>query len=305
VEEGSTRPRIDPALRLLLAVDGSAAAGRATEFVAGYRGEPSRVAPVALNVQVPPIMLWPEAVLDARSAGEALRASGQRLADAAARRLAEAGLRAQQAVQVDFPASGILREAEARGTELIVMGTRGHGMVHGFALGSVAMRVAHGGATPVCLVQPESKLPAELGRRLRVMLAMDGSEPALRAAQHLVAWRDWLGELDVQIVHVQQPLTFLETVLPPHRDVIEQWSTREADEATQAARGLLSKAGIQHHLHLSIGEASREIALLAEETKSELLVLGTRGRGAAHHALIGSIALKTAAASGVPVLLVK
>ncbi|MDQ5847519.1 MAG: universal stress protein [Pseudomonadota bacterium] len=290
---------------MLLAVDGSPSADRATEFVAAYRGERSRLAPVVLNVQAPPVMLWPEAALDARAVEGVLLESGQTLADAAARRLADAGLRPQRAVRLGLPANGILREAEARGAELIVMGTRGHGVVHGFALGSVAMRVAHGGATPVCLVQPESKLPAELGRRLRVMLALDGSEPALRAAQNLAAWRDWLGELDVQIVHVQQPLTFLETVLPPHRDVIEQWSTREGDEATQAARSLLADAGIRHHLHLSIGNTSQEIALLAEETKSELLVLGTRGRGAAHHALIGSIALKAVAASGVPVLLVK
>ena len=292
-------------MKLLLAVDGSPSAGRAAELVAAYRGEPSRLATVVLNVQAPPLVLWPAASLDARAVESALLESGGLLAEAAVRRLAEAGLRPTRAVRLGLPANGILREAEAQGTELIVMGTRGHGVVHGFALGSVAMRVAHGGATPVCLVQPESKLPAELGRRLSVMLALDGSEPALRAAQHLVAWRDWLGELDVQIVHVQQPLTFLETVLPPHRDVIEKWSAREGDEATRGARSLLAKAGIRHHLHLSVGDTAQEVALLAKETKSELLVLGTRGRGAAHHALIGSIALKAAAASGVPVLLVK
>jgi nucleotide-binding universal stress UspA family protein len=34
------------------------------------------------------------------------------------------------------------------------------------------------------------------------------------------------------------------------------------------------------------------------------VALGTRGLGAAHHALIGSVALKAAALSPVPVLLV-
>jgi len=185
------------------------------------------------------------------------------------------------------------------------MGTRGHGMAHGFAFGSVAMRVAHGGPTPVCLVRPEARLPVDFGRRLRVMLALDGSEPALRAAQLLVAWRDWLGELDVQIVHVQEPLTLLEAILPPDRDLAEQWSTRAGKEASRDAREIFAKAGIRHHLHLGAGEPFREIALLAGQTQSELLVLGTRGRGAAHHALIGSVALKAAAASEVPVLLVK
>jgi nucleotide-binding universal stress UspA family protein len=39
--------------------------------------------------------------------------------------------------------------------------------------------------------------------------------------------------------------------------------------------------------------------------KCELLVLGSRGLGAAHHALIGSVALNAAALAAMPVMLVK
>lgn len=292
-------------LKLILPVDGSPSAARAVDLAAGYRGQPSHLAPVVLNVQMPSAMLWPEASAGVAAIDEALLGGGRELAAAAVRRLKESGLVADQVVRLDLPVSAILREAETRGAGLIVMGTRGHGMVHGFAVGSVAMRVAHGGTTPVCLVRPEATLPRELGRQLRVMLALDGSEPALRAARWLVERQEVLGELDVQIVHVQQPLTVLQTILPPDRDLIEQWSTRAGEQASQAARELFVKSGIRHHLHLSAGEPYREIALLAAETKSELLALGTRGRGAAHHALIGSVALKAAAASDIPVLLVK
>jgi hypothetical protein len=69
------------------------------------------------------------------------------------------------------------------------------------------MRVAHASPVPVWLVRPESKLPAKLGGSLRLLLAVHGSDHALRAASALVSWRPWLGELDVQIVYVQQPLT--------------------------------------------------------------------------------------------------
>lgn len=292
-------------VKLILPVDGSPSAARAIELLAGYRGQSSLLAPVVLNVQAPPMMLWPEASLDATAVERALLEAGQEVTEGAAHRLAESGLRTEQGVRLGLPVSAILREAETRGAGLIVMGTRGHGALHGFALGSVAMRVAHGGATPVCLVRPEARLPTELGRRLRVMLALDGSEPSLRAAQRLIEWQQWLGELDVQIVYVQQPLTLLEAILPPDRGVIREWSARAGEKASQEAREIFTKAGIRHHFHLSVGEPFREIALLAEETQSELLVLGTRGRGAAHHALIGSVALKVAAASDMPVLLVK
>src|SRR5262245_62322644 len=122
-----------------------------------------------------------------------------------------------------------------------MMGTRGHGMLQGFAFGSVAMRVAHASPVPVWLVQPDSRLPKELGRKLRVVLAVDGSEPSLGAARRLAAWQGWLGALDVQIVFVQRELSLAESILPPHNDVMEQWSTRAADTAAAHARKLSAR----------------------------------------------------------------
>ena len=43
-------------------------------------------------------------------------------------------------------------------------------------------------------------------------------------------------------VHVQRPLTVLQAVLPPHDDVIKQWSTQEGEQATQAARDLFAES---------------------------------------------------------------
>lgn len=202
------------------------------------------------------------------------------------------------------PAPAILAEARRRKAAAIVMGTRGEGTLHGFALGSVALRVVHRARLPVFLVKAGDRLPAAFGRRLRVLLATDGSKPAIRAARRLVAWRSWLGQLEVHLLWVQPPLSYLQTVLPPHGDVIGQWSDKEGRKATGAAAALFRKAGIPHHVHFSVGDAALEVRSLAEETKAELVVLGTRGLGAAHHALVGSVALKSAVASPVPVLLV-
>jgi nucleotide-binding universal stress UspA family protein len=109
----------------------------------------------------------------------------------------------------------------------------------------------------------------------------------------------------VHLVHVQQPLTYLQSVLPPHDDVIGQWSTQEGERATQAARDLFGGKGIAQHLHLTVGDPALEVRTLAAQTASELVVLGTRGLGAAHHALIGSVALKAAVLCQVPVMLVR
>lgn len=289
---------------LLLPFDGSPAATRAVEVLASYRADPSALAPHVFNVQAPPIKLWPEAALDMNLLEAALIERGRSTIKPAIERLAATGMHVQSAVRLGLAAQSILSEARTQNAEAIVMGTRGHGALQGFALGSVALRVAHGAAVPLILVKPDDELPGDLGRRLRVLLAMDGSEPALRAAERLVTWRAWLGELEVHLVHVQEPLTWLEAVLPPHDDVMRQWSAAAGEAATQAARELFTRAGIAHHLHLAAGDAPQEIARLAGDTRAELVALGTRGKGMAHHAFIGSVALKTAALSPVPVMMV-
>ena len=290
---------------ILVPVDNSPSARRALELVAGYQGGKGALRAVVLNVQSPVSVAYPEAAVAAQSIEESLLEAGKRIAEAAAARLAAAGVAAEAAVRLGLPASAIAEEAKARGAALVLMGTRGHGALRGFALGSVALRVAHGAPVPVCLVHPDSQLPPAFGKKLRVMLALDGSEPALRAAQALAAWRPWLGELDVQVVHVQAPLTTAEAILPPHDDLVEQWSTKGAERATRASRQLLEDSGIKNHLHLGAGDAAEEIVHLAGHAGCELIALGTRGKGAAHHALVGSVALKVAAASPLPVLLVK
>ena len=290
--------------KLLVPFDGSPAALRAVDLLAGYAGDPAALAPVLLNVQSRPVSLWPGAGLSAGAIDAALLDAARRSLEPAALRLRSAGIGAEAQVRLGMAAEVILREAGASQAHAVLMGTRGAGALGGFALGSVALRVAHGEGPPVILVKPDDRLPGALGKRLRVLVAMDGSAPALRAVERLVAWRGWLGELEVHLAYVQQPLTMLEHVLPPHDDVLGQWSTQEGREATQAARELLRGAGIDQHLHLTVGEPALELRTLAAQTSCDLVAMGTRGLGAAHHALLGSVALKTAAASGVPVMLV-
>src|SRR5690606_36164896 len=214
----SHQPRyLHMSARLLVPFDGSAASLQAVELLAGYAGDNRKLAPLVLNVQ--------PRVPDTGRTGP----------KPAVERLAAEGFAASAEVRLGPPAPTILAEARRFSAQAIVMGTRGSGLVQGFALGSVALRVVQGDGPPVWLVKPEDRLPGSLGVRLRVLLAMDGSAPPLRGAERLVATRDWLGQLEVHLAWVQQPLSYLETVLPPHDDVTEQWSTREGEQAAEAA----------------------------------------------------------------------
>ncbi|HZM33109.1 MAG TPA: universal stress protein [Burkholderiales bacterium] len=271
--------------RLILAFDGSASSVRASELLAAHaQGE--RLETMLLNVR--PRGAEPPA-------GEL---------EAAAERLRAAGIAVRRQLRIGHAAPAILEEIRRQRPAAVVLGTRGAGAVHGYALGSVALRVVHKARVPALLVKERDVLPGAFGRRLRVVLATDGSAPATRAARRLATWRPWLGELEVHLLWVQQPLTYLETVMPPHDDVIGQWSRKEGDKATREAVALFKREGMTHRVHFSVGDAALEVRSLAEETPADLVALGTRGLGAAHHALVGSVALKSAVASPVPTLLV-
>ena len=284
-------------MKILLPFDGSRSALHAAALVAAYAGATPEV--TVLNVQALPAALFPEATGSLEVVEKALLDAGRAQLATALEELKGA----TAMVRLGFAAEVIVREASS--ATLVVMGMRGEGALHGFPIGSVALRVAHASPVPVLLLKADARLPQALGRRARLLVGIDGSPHALRAVQGIVAWRDWLGEVEVHLVYVQPALTFLETMLPPHRDVIEQWSTRGGEEAARMAKETLAAAGVAHHLHLTVGEPASELALLADQTKAELMVLGTRGKGAAHHAFVGSVALKAAAQSRVPVMLVK
>lgn len=290
-------------ITLIAAADDSPASLQAVRLIAGYAGERDRLAVIVLNVQRRPLTLWPGPAFDAGAIEAALLHKGQRQLAPARSLLSQAGIEAEAAVRLGVPAESIGEEALRRGAAAVVIGTRGHGALRGFALGSVAMRVAHRAQAPTFLVQPDTVLPRALGRNLRVLVPLDGSPHATRAVSLLLAWQDWLGSLVIDLVHVRPSADRLDSLLPAP-NLPEQLDSEEVERATRDARALIHVARLGHRLHETAGDPSEEIVRLAGGLGSELIFMGTRGLGAVHHALIGSVALKVAHLSPVPVLLV-
>lgn len=288
---------------LIAATDDSPASLQAARLLAGYQGDHARLRIVLLNVQARPITLWPGPAFDPAAIDAALMREGERQLAPARSLLAQAGVEAEAAVRLGLPAESIGEEALRRGAAAVVMGTRGHGPLRGFALGSVAMRVAHRAQAPTFLVQPDTLLPPALGQRLRVLVPLDGSPHATRAASQLLAWQDWLGGLEVDLAHVRPPAGVLESLFPA-RPLPREWGSGETERATRDARAMMYVARLEHRLHEATGDPAEEIVRLAAGLGSGMIFMGSRGLGALHHALIGSVALKVAHGSRVPVLLV-
>lgn len=292
-------------MNVLLAVDDSDASLQACRLLASWAGERSQLHVTLLNVQRLPLRLAPQAGLNQAVLEDALRAEGEQLLQRARDLLAAAGWQAQALVRLGPPADTLLEVLAQRDVDVLVMGSGRHGPVRGYAVGSVALRVAAAAPCPVVLVGADAKLPAQAGRRLRVTAPVDGSAESVHAVRRLAACSAFLGELHVDLVHFGPGLTLAAAILPPHDDVLREWSGSEADAAVGEPAALLAARGIAHEVHRLAGVPGSAIAAFARERQAELIAMATRGTGAMHHLLLGSTALRTAHEADVPVALLR
>ena len=141
----------------------------------------------------------------------------------------------------------------------------------------------------------------------KVLLAVDGSEGSLRAAEQVLALRQDMREpaaLEVQLINVQRPVpgdvgSFVSA------KSIDEYQHERSETALAPVRQLMAAQGMACKEHPAIGTPSDVIARVAREEGCDLIVMGARGFGSHAAALIGSVATGTLEASTVPVLLVK
>ena len=161
-------------------------------------------------------------------------------------------------------------------------------------------------ATPT---QPALAANAEHGpaRLRRVLLAVDGSEPAARAVQHLIALRQALlapNDLELHLINVQRPVSGDVTTFVSG-ETIDDYYRERSEKAFVPARALLQAAGLAYQEHRHVGVPGETIAKWAQDLDCDLIVMGTRGLGSHTGALLGSVAQGALEHSNVPVLTVK
>jgi nucleotide-binding universal stress UspA family protein len=134
--------------RMVLAVDGSEPADRATRVAAELAAQ---LGSEVVVVHIDPIVAAWNLAMEAESASEA-----SEIADSAVRMLKDSGVSARSEVRFaarGFIAPEILSIAAHEDAGLIVMGTRGLGEVSGMLFGSVTHRVLHDATIPVLVVK--------------------------------------------------------------------------------------------------------------------------------------------------------
>jgi nucleotide-binding universal stress UspA family protein len=198
----------------------------------------------------------------------------------------------------------IVEDARAWDADVIVTGSRGHGPLATLLLGSVAATVSERAPCPI--------LVARRPTCSRIVFAEDGSEGAFEARRVLAKWPIFKGmQLKVvSVALVDRPLRSGITAA-----VFEDARQAEADKLMEAraAHEHLAKesaeqlrlAGILAQAELHTGDAATEIVAAAQSWSADLIVVGSRGRGAIARAVLGSVARSVLLNAKCSVLLIR
>ena len=136
----------------------------------------------------------------------------------------------------------------------------------------------------------------------RILVAVGGDDASMAPA--LVAGK-LACELAAQATVVSVKRSTSETLGDPYYSDRQVQRTGEAQSVLVHAEQIMRNAGATKVDSEWIeGRPADRIVELARDRGYDLLVLGTRGRGRMHSAILGSVSAEVAAHSGVPVLIV-
>ena len=296
-------------MRTLLAFDGSPGAEEAAALTLGMRWPSGSVVRVVAVLElwaslVPSVPLSPAGLVTSPEIDARLHDHLEREVEQVVGRLKAAHLDADGVVLRGRPATVIVEEAERFSADLIVAGSRGHGLIATLVLGSVSAELVDHAPCPVLVARG----PAVQ----RVLLASDGS-PHANHAEMLVARWSIFEDAKVRVLSVAEVVRPWHSGLAPtmYRQVVEAYAKdlaaakTEQDAVAHRAADRLAAAGRTADAKLSVGDAAAEIIDEAARWQADLIVLGSRGLTGLSRVLLGSVARNVLQSSHSSVMIVR
>ncbi len=133
-----------------------------------------------------------------------------------------------------------------------------------------------------------------------IMVAVDGSDNALRAVSQVAELVKLIDDVKVDVLSVIAIDVYSDMIYDP----IEAHGEAQR-ELLEPALGILREAGIEPEIVLLHGRPADEIIRYASEGGADLLVIGSRGLNALQEFAIGSVSHKVIKHSKCPTLVVK
>lgn len=139
---------------------------------------------------------------------------------------------------------------------------------------------------------------------MKLLVALDGSEPSLRALHWVLERRAEWRTLALHLLSVQPPVASGLVRRFVSQQALEDYLREEGERALEPARAPVAQAGVEAHWHLGVGPIAQTIVEHAAAQGCEAIVAGTRGAGGLRAALLGSTARRVLELADRPVLVV-
>lgn len=212
----------------------------------------------------------------------------------------EMGFEVSIEVPIGFAADEIVKLAEKEDVSLILIASRGEGIIKQLFLGSTAYDVIRKSTKPVLLEKIKNTDDGECqvccSRRFnKILVPTDFSEEA-----------DELIEM-IKNMHTPAREIILVSIIESSDDLEElEARKKEAHNKLEKVKQDLDQAGVSSSLSVRIGEgvASSNIIRIAKEEEVGVIFMPTKGRGSIKDILLGSTADRVARRSPIPVMLV-
>jgi nucleotide-binding universal stress UspA family protein len=142
---------------------------------------------------------------------------------------------------------------------------------------------------------------------MKILVATDGSKPALHAVKYASQLCGAIGSASgsITLISVHDDVGLRHAKAFVGRAGVADYLRETSEKELRPARKLLDAAGVKHDMVIRTGHVAQEIVAFAKSGKFDLIVMGSKGRGAVADILLGSIAQRVLATAAQPVLLVK
>ncbi len=142
---------------------------------------------------------------------------------------------------------------------------------------------------------------------MKILVATDGSKHARRAVKYAAKLVRLIrsSSKGITLISVHDDAGLRQAKALVGSDEVADYLRELSEKELKPARRFLDAAGIKHDMVIRIGRAAPEIVGCANTGKFDVIVLGSKGRGAITDILIGSVAQRVLAIARQPVLLVK
>jgi len=137
----------------------------------------------------------------------------------------------------------------------------------------------------------------------RILIAIDGSKPAIRALEYAVRRKRRGERIEAYILNVQPAISPKPGFIT--KAMIKDFQTQESEKVFGDPKIAALKSYLKADAHMEIGGPAERIVDFAEKAKCEEVVIGSRGLGSIKGAFFGSVANKVIHLSPMPVVVVK